>query len=114
MIATRLDEIVRDYMEHVGNLREELGAERARRRMAESTLREGMAEERRRREQAEQERDKLRWELSALRAGRAFPEARKATPFRARPHPDDASPQTPAERPQRLALREWARRIFGR
>src|SRR4028118_1190226 len=82
MIATRLDEIVRDYMEQLGDIREELGAERARRQMAETTLREGMAEQRRRREQAEQERDKLRWELEAIRAGLESPERRKAAPVR--------------------------------
>jgi hypothetical protein len=48
-------------------VREELGAEQARREMAESTLREGMDEERRRREEAERERDDLRQELYALR-----------------------------------------------
>ncbi len=34
-IAVRLDEIVRDYTEQLGNIREQLGAERARREMAE-------------------------------------------------------------------------------
>src|SRR5919107_3021281 len=67
MIAARLDEIVRDYTHELGDLREELGAERARREMAETTLQEGMAEERRRREEAERERDELRRELYALR-----------------------------------------------
>jgi hypothetical protein len=47
--------------------RDELGAERARREMAESTLHEGMDEERRRREEAERERDDLRRELYAMR-----------------------------------------------
>jgi hypothetical protein len=47
--------------------RDELGAERARREMAEATLHEGMAEERRRREEAESERDDLRRELYARR-----------------------------------------------
>ena len=63
MIATRLDEIVRDYTNELGDLREELGTERARREMAEATLQEGMAEERQRREDAERERDELRREL---------------------------------------------------
>jgi hypothetical protein len=49
---------------------EELGAERARREMAESTLHEGMTEERRRREEAERERDDLRRELYARREPR--------------------------------------------
>jgi hypothetical protein len=47
--------------------RDELGAERARREMAEATMHEGMDEERRRREEAERERDELRQELHALR-----------------------------------------------
>jgi excisionase family DNA binding protein len=67
MIATRLDQIVRDYTHKLGDLREELGAERARREIAEATLREGMAEEQRRREDAERERDDLRRELYSLR-----------------------------------------------
>jgi hypothetical protein len=50
-----------------GEVREELGAERVRRKMAESTLREGMDEERRRREVAERERDELRREMFARR-----------------------------------------------
>src|SRR5215211_2423497 len=49
-----------------GEVWEELDTERARREMAESTLREGMAEEQRRREEAERERDDLRRELYAL------------------------------------------------
>src|SRR5215216_4484963 len=74
MIATRLDEIVRDYTHELGALREELGAERVRREMAETTLREGIAEEQRRREEAERERDGLRQELYALREARESPE----------------------------------------
>ncbi len=85
LIATRLDEIVRDYTHEFGDLREELGAERARREMAESTLREGMAEERRRREEAERERDNLRRELYALREPRGSPES-----------PSDTAPGTQA------------------
>jgi hypothetical protein len=42
MIATRLGEIVRDYTHELGPVREQLGAERVRREMAETTLREGM------------------------------------------------------------------------
>jgi len=58
----------------VEEFRGELGAERTRREMAESTLREGMDEERRRREEAERERDELRQELHALREPRESPE----------------------------------------
>ena len=115
MLATRLDKIVRDYTERLGALREDLGAERARRQMAEDTLRKGMAEEQLRRERAEQERDRLRWELAAIRAGRELPDAVNASPVRAeQPHPDGASPQTAAQGPQRLTLRGLSRRIFGR
>jgi excisionase family DNA binding protein len=38
MIAARLDEIVRDYTHELGDLREEIGAERARRQMAEERV----------------------------------------------------------------------------
>jgi hypothetical protein len=114
MIVTRLDEIVRDYTEQLGTLREALGAERVRREMAESTLREGMAEQQRRREQAEQERDRLRWELEAVRAGHELPDAAEAAPVRAEPHPDVARPQTTPQGSQRSTLRNWTRRIFGR
>src|SRR5215204_3632920 len=65
----------------LGEVWEELGTERARREMAESTLREGMAEEQRRREEAERERDDLRRELFALRKARESPQTvdRKST-----------------------------------
>ena len=103
MIATRLDEIVRDYTHELGDLREELGAERARREMAESTLKEGMAEERRRRERAERERDDLRRELYGLREAPESPESPGPSET-----PTDASggQQTPSQRP-------WWQRWFG-
>ena len=106
MIATRLDEIVRDYTHKLGDLREELGAERARREMAEATLREGVAEERRRREDAERERDDLRRELHALREPRESPETVE-DPERAEPRPTTVESQEPVQRP-------WWRRVFGR
>jgi excisionase family DNA binding protein len=109
MIATRLDEIVRDYTHELGDLREELGAERARREMAESTLREGMAEEQRRREEAERERDELRRELHAIREASKAPEASETVEEwqgRGRPHSDAPGPQEGARRP-------WWRRVFG-
>ena len=106
MIATRLDEIVRDYTHQLGDLREELGAERARREMAESTLREGMAEERRRREEAERERDDLRRELYARRDARESPETVEEAPERAEPQPATGGAQDGARRP-------WWRRVFG-
>jgi excisionase family DNA binding protein len=105
MIATRLDEIVRDYTHELGDLREELGAERARREMAESTLREGMAEERRRREEAERERDDLRRELYALRDLRESPQTVAEEPERAEPRPATGGAQEGAQRP-------WWRRLL--
>ena len=106
LIATRLDEIVRDYTHEVGDLREELGAERARREMAESTLREGMVEERRRREEAERERDDLRRELYALREARETPQTVEEEPERAEPHSATGEAQEGVRRP-------WWRRVFG-
>jgi excisionase family DNA binding protein len=107
MIATRLDEIVRDYTHELGDLREELGAERARREMAESTLREGMAEERRRREEAERERDYLRRELFGLTEARESPQTVEEEPERAEPRPATGGAEEGVRRP-------WWRRVFGR
>jgi len=112
MIAARLDEIVRDYTEQLGDVREELGAERVRRQMAESTLREGMAEERRRREQAEQERDNLRRELEAIRAPRGSSESPGPTDAPT-PDPGDAQAATEGRQGQESARRPWWRRLFG-
>jgi excisionase family DNA binding protein len=107
MIATRLDEIVRDYTHELGDLREKLGAERARREMAEATLREGMAEEQRRREEAERERDDLRRELYALREARESPQSVEEGPERAETRSVAVESQVPVQRP-------WWRRVFGR
>jgi excisionase family DNA binding protein len=110
MIATRLDEIVRDYTYELGDLREELGAERARREMAESTLREGMAEEQRRREEAERERDELRQELYGLREPRVSPEPGEEQQGRGGPHSDRVESPEAVHRSMGRSL--W-RRIFG-
>ena len=75
MIATRLDEIVRDYTEQLGDVREELGAERARRQMA-----EGKAAS-------------LEAEMQALREPRESPVS---------PGPGDAPNPTPGDQTQRL------------
>jgi hypothetical protein len=91
----------------LGELREELGAEQARREMAESTLREGMAEEQRRREEAERERDELRRELIARREPRESPETAEEQQGRGQPHPATGEPQEGAQR------RSWWRRVFG-
>jgi excisionase family DNA binding protein len=110
MIATRLDEIVRDYTHKLGDLREALGAERARREMAESTLREGMAEEQRRREEAERERDDLRRELYALREPRESPQTVEEEPHSAEPRPATGETQEGVRRPWRNL---WRRILRG-
>jgi hypothetical protein len=111
-----VQELLRPFVNELGEVREELGAERARResaertlheRMAEAertmrkgmveaeaTLREGMAEERRRREEAERERDELRREMYALTRQREGPGAKLGA-------------QEGAQR------RSWWRRIIG-
>jgi hypothetical protein len=89
-----------------GEVWEEIDTERARREMAESTLREGMAEEQRRREEAERARDDLRRELYALRDLREPPQTVEEEPERAEPRPDAQSAQESVQRP-------WWRRWFG-
>jgi hypothetical protein len=89
-----------------GEIREELGAERVRREMAESTLREGMAEEQRWREEAERERDDLRRELYARREPRESPKPGEEQQGRGEPRPATLEAQESAHRP-------WWRRIFG-
>jgi hypothetical protein len=92
--------------EELGEVREELAAELARREMAESTLREGMVEEQRRREEAERERDDLRRELYALRETRESPQTVAEEPDRAEPHPATGGSQEGVRRP-------WWRRVLG-
>ena len=87
--------------------RDDLGVERARREMAESTLREGMAEERRRREEAERERDDLRQELHVLRRPPEDAETVEEAPDRAEPRSDVPGAEQPVQR------RSWLRRMFG-
>jgi hypothetical protein len=89
-----------------GEVWEELDTERARREMAESTLREGMAEEQRRREEAERERDDLRRELYALRDLRESPETVEEESERAETRPNASGAQEGIQRP-------WWRRMFG-
>jgi hypothetical protein len=84
---------------------DELGAEQARREIAESTLREGMAEQRRRREEAERERDDLRRELYARREPRESPETVDEQQGRGQPRSDAPGRQGGARRP-------WWRRVF--
>jgi excisionase family DNA binding protein len=91
----------------LGALREELGTERTRREMAESTLHEGMAEEQRRREKAERERDNLRRELFALREAPESPEAAEEQQGRGQPH------SATVESQEGTQPRSWWRRVFG-
>src|SRR5215213_7489194 len=102
-----VQELLRPFVSELGEIREELGAERVRREMAESTLHEGMAEEQRRREEAERERDELRRELHALRAPRESSESAEEQQGRGKPHPATEESQEGARRP-------WWRRILGR
>jgi hypothetical protein len=106
MIAAHLDEIVRDYTHQLGDLREELGAVRARREMAEATLHDGMAEERRRHEEAERERDGLRRELFALRGREEAHEAAEEQQGRGQSPSAAGGAREGARRP-------WWRRMFG-
>jgi hypothetical protein len=101
-----VQELLRPFVSELGEIREELGAERARREMAETTLREGMAEEQRRREEAERERDYLRRELYALREAGESPQTVEEEPERAEPRPDAPGDQEGVQRP-------WWRRILG-
>jgi excisionase family DNA binding protein len=101
-----VQELLRPFVSELGEIREELGAERVRRELAESTLREGMAEEQRRREEAERERDDLRRELFALREVRESPQTIEEEPQRAEPRPAAVESQERVQRP-------WWRRWFG-
>jgi DNA-binding Lrp family transcriptional regulator len=90
-----------------GEVQDELGDERARRVMAESTLREGMAEQRRRREEAERERDELRRELHAHGRQQQAHEATEEQQGRGQHRSATGGAQEGARRP-------WWRRVFGR
>jgi excisionase family DNA binding protein len=103
-----VQELLRPFVNELSQVREELGAERVRREMAETTLHEGMAEERRRREEAERERDDLRRELYALRE---TPESSES------PGPSDTPPDSGGEAQEATERQEerrgWFRRFFG-
>jgi hypothetical protein len=85
---------------------QELDTERARREMAESTMREGMDEERRRREEAERERDDLRRDLYGRREARESPETVEEQQGRGEPHSATGGAREGVRRP-------FWRRIFG-
>jgi hypothetical protein len=105
-----VQELSRPFVSELGEIREELGAERARREMAEFTLREGMAEEQRRREEAERERDDLRRELYALREPRESPQTVEEQPERAESQPSAEGAQEGVQRPWRSL---WRRILRG-
>ena len=92
--------------DELGEVREELSAEQARRKMAESTMHEGMAEEQRRREEAERERDELRRELYALREPRQSSETGEEQQGKGQPRSEAPGAQGGTHRP-------WWRRVFG-
>ena len=89
MIAVRLDEIVRDYTEKLGGLREDLGAERARRQMAEERA------------------VALEGELQALQEARESRESPTPT------HDPTPAPEGPHEGAQTPERRSWWRKVFG-
>jgi hypothetical protein len=97
---------------------EELGTERARREMAETTMHEGMDEERRRREEAERERDGLRRELFALRGREEVHETAEEQQGRGEPRPATGGAQESSGalrgRGSGTARGSLWRRIFGR
>jgi chromosome segregation ATPase len=103
----RESDVSPDPSGELGEVREELAAEQARREMAEGTMHEGMAEEQYRREEAERERDALRRELHALREPRQAPETVEEQQGRGQPHSDAPGAQEGVRRP-------WWRRVFGR
>jgi len=86
---------------------QEFKNERARREMAESTMRAGMDEEARRREESERERDRLRRELFALRQQRESPETADEQQGTGEPRPATGGTQEGARRP-------WWRKLIGR
>jgi hypothetical protein len=94
--------------------RDELGAERARRETAETTLHEGIAEERRRREEAERERDDLRRELFGLGRQTEAQEAAEEQQGRGEPHFATGGAQEGAQGAQSEDRRPWWRRMLGR
>jgi hypothetical protein len=90
--------------ETVEEATDELGAERARREVAETTMHEGMDQERRRREEAERERDDLRRELFGL-GERTEAHEEGEEQGRGEPRPATGGAQEAVRRP-------WWRRVF--
>jgi hypothetical protein len=84
-----VQELLRPFVSELGEVREELGAERARR------------------EQAEERVASLEAELEAFREARESPEPIEEEPERAEPRPGTSAAQESVQRP-------WWRRVFGR
>jgi excisionase family DNA binding protein len=83
-----VQELLRPFVSELGEVREELGAERVRRQMA------------------EQRAAALEAELEALREPRESPQTAEEEPERAAPHSSTGGPQEGVRRP-------WWRRMFG-
>jgi excisionase family DNA binding protein len=83
-----VQELLRPFVSELGEVREELGAERARRQMAEERI------------------AALQMELEALRETQESPETVEEEPQRAEPRPDAGGAQEGGQRP-------WWRRVFG-
>jgi excisionase family DNA binding protein len=83
-----VQELLRPFVSELGEAREELGAERARRQMAEVRVAD------------------LQAELGALRSEREFPETVEDAP-------EGAEPRSAAEGTQEASQRPWWRRVFG-
>jgi excisionase family DNA binding protein len=83
-----VQELLRPFVSELGGVREELGAERVRRQIAEERT------------------AALEAELEALRQPRESPQTVEEEPERAEPHSDAPGPQEGARRP-------WWRRVFG-
>src|SRR5215203_5958273 len=88
-------------------VQDELGDERARREMAETTLHDGMAEERRRREEAERERDELRRQMYARREPQESPQTTEEHQGRGQHRSATRGAQ------EEGARRPWWRRVLG-
>ena len=86
-----VQDLLRPFVEDLGRVREELGAERVRR------------------EQAERERDELRARLEALQAPESVPEASDSLSS----HPGTVSPQPDVQEPVETGRRPWWIRWFG-
>ncbi len=87
-----VQELLRPFVNELGEVREELGAERVRRQIAEERA------------------AALEAELEALRQPRESPETVEEEPERAEPHPDVPGAQ---EDSQEGARKPWWRRIIG-